>query len=263
MPMAALPGVALNVALLGPEDGPPVVLLHGATETFDVSWRRQVPALARHHRVIGPDLRGHGASTNPADRLDLREMADDIVALLDHLDHPSAHVVGFSGGASVALFMALRAPDRLRSLTLISNNFRRDRARAAAGFWDPEHIAARDPHWLGAMARWHAVPPATLLGWWAAEDALRPAFEPSDLAAIRTPTLVVAGDRDAVVPLDESIRLYRALPDARLCVLPGVGHGAPYAGATLLNAALIAFVRQVEVQAHVEAEADRARSAPE
>lgn len=246
MPQVELPGVALHVALDGPADGAPVVLLHGATETFEVSWRRQVPALARHHRVIGPDLRGHGRSTNPADRLDLRQMADDVAALLDHLGHPTAHVVGFSGGASVALFLALRAPARLRSVTLISNNFRRDEARAAAGFWDPERIARRDPHWLGAMARWHAVPPETLLRWWAEEDALRPAFAPADLATVRTPALVVAGDRDPVVPLAESVRLYEALPDARLCVLPGVGHGAPHRGAALLNLALLEFLRAVE-----------------
>lgn len=246
MPLVELPGVVLHVALHGPSDAPPVVLLHGATETFDVSWRRQVPALARHHQVIGPDLRGHGHSTNPADRLDLREMADDIAALLDHLGHESAHVVGFSGGASVALFLALRAPHRLRSVVLVSNNVRRDEARAASGFWRPERIARRDPHWLGAMARWHAVPPETLLGWWEAEDRLRPAFGPGDLDAVRMPALVVAGDRDPVVPLAESVRLYEALPDARLLVLPGVGHGAPHRGAALLNLALLDFLRAVE-----------------
>lgn len=246
MTLVDLPGVTLAVAQSGPEDAPPIVLLHGATETFEVSWRRQVPALARHHRVIGPDLRGHGRSSNPADRLDLRQMADDIADLLDHLGLATAHVVGFSGGASVALFLAVRAPERLRSVTLISNNVRRDRARAAAGFWDPERMAVRDPHWLEAMAKWHRVPPATLLGWWAAEDPLRPAFEAHDLATIDVPALVVAGDRDPVVPLDESLFLYRSLPDARLCVLPNVGHGAPHRGAALLNLTLLDFFRAVE-----------------
>lgn len=237
----ALPGLRAAYEELGPPDGPPTVLLHGATETFRVSWKKLAPRLAEDRRVIGMDLRGHGGSGNPAGRLDLRTMADDLRDLLDALGVERADVVGFSGGASVTLFTALRHPARLRSMTLISNNFQRDEARLAAGFWDPERIRDKDPLWLDAMARWHRVPPETLLGWWDEEDRIRPAFAPEDLAGVRVPALVAGGDRDRIVPFGQTVKLFRALPDARLLILPGVGHGAPHRAPALLEAALRDF----------------------
>jgi pimeloyl-ACP methyl ester carboxylesterase len=237
----------------GAEDHPPVVLLHGATETFAVSWRKQVDVLARRYRVLGVDLRGHGRSDNPAGKLDLRQMADDVAALLDVLEIDTAHVCGFSGGASTSLFLARRHPQRLRSATLISNNFARDEARQAAGFWDPDRITARDPLWLKAMDEWHGVAPEQLLAWWKEEDRLRPAFSVEELATIDVPTLVVAGDRDPVVPLEQSLALYQALPRARLLVLPGIGHGAPHRAPELLNAALDAFWTRIESDRPLEA----------
>lgn len=246
MPIAHLGAVALAYEDLGPRDAPPLVLLHGATETFRVSWKRLIDPLARRHRVIGADLRGHGGSDNPAGALDLRQMADDIAALLDHLSVPTAHVAGFSGGGSTALFFGLRHASRARSLTLISNNFERDEARQARDFWSPEAIRRRDALWLKGMAAWHTVDPETLLGWWEAEDRLRPDFTPAALAALQMPVLVVGGDRDPVVPLAQSVKLYQALPDGRLAILPGVGHGAPHRAPGLLEAIMTAFVAEVE-----------------
>ena len=246
MPIIPLPGLDMYYEEHGPKEAPPVLLLHGATETFAVSWRKQVEPLSRAHRLLGADLRGHGRSDNPAGKLDLRQMADDIASLLDALELDSAHVCGFSGGASTALFMAMRHPARLRSATLISNNFARDEARQAAGFWEPEKITARDPLWLRAMDEWHGVAPEQLLAWWKEEDQLRPDFRLEEFSEIEVPTLVVAGDRDPVVPLEQSVALFQALPRARLMVLPGIGHGAPHRAPGLLNQALADFWSRVE-----------------
>lgn len=249
MPIAQLPSVDLGFEDLGPSDAAPLVLLHGATETFRVSWKRLIEPLARRYRVIGVDLRGHGRSSNPAGALDLRQMADDIAALLHHLEVPTAHVAGFSGGGSTALFFGVRHAARARSLVLISNNFERDEARRGRDFWSPDAIRARDALWLKGMAAWHRVPPETLLGWWEAEDRLRPAFTADELAALQLPVLVVGGDRDPIVPLDQSVRLFRALPQGRLAILPGVGHGAPHRAPELLEQLLSAFVDDVEAAA--------------
>lgn len=254
MPTAALGALDLHYERpAGPADDrdglpnrPPLVLLHGATETFRVSWRRQLPFLTTRFDIIGPDMRGHGRSSNPAGELDLRRMADDVVDLLDHLRIDTAHVCGFSGGASTALYMALRRPERLRSAVLIANNFELDEARLDSGFWDLERIRERDALWLDAMRRWHAVPPETLIGWWADEDRRRPALSHADLAGISLPVLVVAGDRDPIVPLRQSIALFEAVPDSELLVVPGVGHGIPHGGGRLLGTALAGFIEDVE-----------------
>lgn len=248
MPILALPNLDLYHELHGPPDAPPLVLLHGATETFQVSWKRLIEPLAERFRVIGIDMRGHGRSTNPAGALDLRQMADDVADGLEALGMPTAHICGFSGGASTALFFGLRHPHRARSLVLISNNFARDEARLKGDFWSPDAIRQRDALWLKGMAAWHAVPAETLLGWWEAEDRLRPDFTPAELAALRMPVLVVGGDRDPVVPLDQTIRLFRALPNGQLAILPGVGHGAPHRASDWLDVMLGAFIDGVEAE---------------
>ena len=241
MPHAALSTVNLYYELHGAPDAPPLVLLHGATDTFRSGWNKQIDPLSKHHRIIGVDLRGHGQSDNPAHALDLRTMADDLRELLDHLgyfahdeerraDNSSGPVAmcGFSGGASVALFFAVRHNALLDRLILVSNNMQRDEARLARGFWNAARMQREQPGWWRFMQQAHKhTNAATLLHWWEEEDRQRPNFAPAELAHVNTPALVIAGDRDDIIPLDQSLALFRSLPHAQLAVLPGIGHGAP------------------------------------
>ncbi|MGI3779834.1 MAG: alpha/beta fold hydrolase [Janthinobacterium lividum] len=93
-------------------DGPPVYLLHGFPETW-FGWRKQIAVLAEHHTVVAPDLRGYGATDKPASGYDKRTMAADVVALMDHLGHPRAAVVGHDRGARVATRLVKDHPDRV------------------------------------------------------------------------------------------------------------------------------------------------------
>ncbi|MGK5557918.1 alpha/beta fold hydrolase [Actinomadura kijaniata] len=113
-------GVTLEVQDGG--RGPAVLLVHGYPDTHAL-WRHQVPALnAAGYRTIVPDLRGFGASDRPADpaAYDLAEHVADLLGILDRLGVPSAHLVGHDWGASIAQLVAGGAPDRVRSLTLLS-----------------------------------------------------------------------------------------------------------------------------------------------
>jgi pimeloyl-ACP methyl ester carboxylesterase len=247
MPVAALPDVDLYYELHGPAAAPPLLLIHGALETFHSGWRKQIPLFSQTYRLIGPDLRGHGHSNNPANQLDLRQLADDMKHLLTHLGYETAHVCGFSGGGSVALFMAVRHLACLRSLTLVSHNFELDQVRTGASqFWNPERIAREEPRWWAFMQENHRSDIPQLLGWWAAEDTLRPNFAPPDLAPLTVPTLVMGGDSDPIVPLAQTVKLFENLPGARLCILPGVGHGLPSRRPELFNRILLDFLESVE-----------------
>jgi pimeloyl-ACP methyl ester carboxylesterase len=219
-------------------------------ETFLTSWRRHVVLLADRYRIIGPDLRGHGRSPNPSARLDLREMADETVALARSLGCDRAHVAGFSGGASVALFIAHRHLPFVKSLALVSNNYRRDRVRtdARVGFWDADRIERANPEWWRRLQTLHAIDPRRLLKWWEEEDPHRPNFTDAEIAAIDVPALVVAGDRDPIVPLDQSVALFRALPNARLAVLPGVGHLSPRLMPDAFDAIFARFLAEAEAR---------------
>ncbi len=244
MPIAHLSTVDLYYELHGDPETPPLVLLHGAAETFRSGWRRQLQAFCQHYRVIGVDLRGHGRSNNPADRLDLRQMADDIRELLGHLGYASAHVCGHSGGASTALFLAVRHLDCLRSLILVSNNFELDQARAALDFWNPERIRREQPRWWEELERLHPDP-ERLLRWWAEEDVQRPDFRPRELQHIHVPTLLLNGDRDEIIPLDQTVKLYRILPNARLGIVPGARHHLPLRRPQVFNLLVLEFLERV------------------
>jgi haloacetate dehalogenase len=83
-------------------NGPVVVLLHGFPET-SFAWRFQIPALAEKFRVIAPDLRGYGETDKPASGYDKRNMAQDLIALLDELGIEKIALVGHDRGARVAI----------------------------------------------------------------------------------------------------------------------------------------------------------------
>ncbi|MYN29452.1 alpha/beta fold hydrolase [Duganella levis] len=100
--------------------GAPVVLLHGFPET-NFAWRFQIPELAKHYRVIAPDLRGYGETDKPAGGYDKRNMARDLVELLKVLDIPKIALVGHDRGARVATRFAKDYPELLDRLVVMDN----------------------------------------------------------------------------------------------------------------------------------------------
>lgn len=246
MPVARLPQLDMYYESHGSAEATPLVLLHGALETFNSGWQNQVSTLSQAYPILGLDLRGHGRSSNPAGNLDLRQLAGDIQSLLRHLGHEKIHLMGFSGGASVALCFAATYHEYLSSLMLVSNNFEQDNIRVDGNFWDAERVKREEPRRWALLNEMHDLPVEMLLRWWADEDALRPDFEPADLALIDVPTLVMAGDRDPIVPLQQTMDLFTSLPDAHLCILPGVGHGIPQRRPDAFNQIILDFLKGVE-----------------
>jgi len=110
----------VDIAYSSGGNGPPLVLLHGFPQTRAM-WAHIAPALAQSRTVICPDLRGYGASGKPADvaSYSFRAMGSDILALMDHLGHDSFDLVGHDRGARTAHRIALDAPARITSLTVM------------------------------------------------------------------------------------------------------------------------------------------------
>lgn len=102
----------------GPEDGPPLVLLHGWVYDGLVTWHRVVPLLARTHRVYVIDLRGHGKSARIRGRVNVEDMADEVSGVMDALGLGTVPVVGYSMGGMVAQALAYRYPGRIDRLVL-------------------------------------------------------------------------------------------------------------------------------------------------
>jgi pimeloyl-ACP methyl ester carboxylesterase len=109
--------IRLHVAEAG--DGDPVVLVHGWPQHW-YCWRRVIPLLSADHRLLCPDLRGFGWSDAPRTSYAKRELADDLIAMLDALGLERVRLVGHDWGGFVAFLVALQAPERVSSLLALS-----------------------------------------------------------------------------------------------------------------------------------------------
>ena len=230
--------------------GPPVVLLHGATSSGRGDFAAQIPFLAASFRVFVPDARGHGATRwDAANGLEAAWLVDDLRAFADVLGLETFHLVGFSMGAMTALGFAVRWPERLRTLALVGISPQREpRASVARRLMDPVRIERDDPAWAADLTRRHA--PVQGGGAWqrllpavAGDVASQPSLTPRELRAVTPPTLVVCGDRDPFVPVDQAWGLARQVRAGRLFVAPDCGHQVMAHQPTLFNEALAGFHR--------------------
>lgn len=105
-----LPGLRMHIAEVG--DGPPLLLLHGFPQHW-WAWRRVIPALAEHYRVICPDLRGAGWTDAPPDGYTSDQLVADVVALLDTLQLEKVNILGYDWGGQVGYRVCLAHPDRV------------------------------------------------------------------------------------------------------------------------------------------------------
>jgi pimeloyl-ACP methyl ester carboxylesterase len=219
-------GVELYVEECGA--GEPLLLLHGLTGTgSDFQHVFDLDALAETHRVIAPDARGHGRSTNPPPAFTFRRCALDVLALLDALGVERARAIGVSLGANTLLHVATEQPARIHTMVLVSGTPRfpeptRAALRAAAA-------AARSPDEWAAMRARHGYGDAQIAALWQlprsfAEDPTDMSFTPERLARVTARTLVVSGDRDPLYPVELAVELFRGIDRASLWVVPGGGH---------------------------------------
>src|SRR4051812_42316675 len=136
----------LDVALEMTGDGPPLLLLHGASSGRD-DFAAQLPLLGSVFRCYLPDARGHGATRwDAADGFRYGWLVDDALALADALGLGTFHLLGFSMGAATALGLAAARSDRLRSLVLVGVSAEREpRGSVARRLFDPERLAREEP----------------------------------------------------------------------------------------------------------------------
>jgi len=202
--------------------GEPVLLLHGGLSDSDLLLEPLEPALADRFRVVAFDRRGHGRSADTDAPFHYDDMATETIAVIDKLIVGPAHLVGWSDGGNVALLVALRRPDLVRSLVLIGSNYHFDSAEPAAstGSGPPrfirERYAERSPdgadHFAAVFEKSRAM--------WTAE----PTLTTEDLRRIAAPALVLVGDDD-LMTLAHTASLYESLPIGQLAVVPGASHG--------------------------------------
>ncbi len=245
--------------------GPPIVLLHGAGGSHTV-WNSVLPLLAPEFRVIAPDLRGHGRSPNPpGSTYSFEELSGDVLRLLDGKSLDSVHWVGLSGGALLALRLALDHEPRTRSLTMISGAAYTDRhTRAIADRWaetrekeGADAFALRllkdlyYPDWIEAHleiadelreeVQHRDYGPAVAWG-----RSLSTFDEKNRIATIKVPTLIVQGMDDQVVDASHGRILRQSILHAQIRILAQTGHLVPVERPTETAEAIRVLVREAE-----------------
>jgi pimeloyl-ACP methyl ester carboxylesterase len=106
--------------------GDPVVLLHGAFMTITNNWTGWIDELSKTRKVIAVEMQGHGRTADIPRDITYENLAGDVAALLDHLKIPRADLIGYSMGGAVAMQCAIRHPDKVRKVVVISSRFRHD-----------------------------------------------------------------------------------------------------------------------------------------
>jgi len=223
--------------------GPPVILLHGGEGSAD-DWGDQVPALvASGRRVVVIDSRGHGRSTRDKRPLGYELMESDIIAVMNALNIDKAGVVGWSDGAILGLIMAMKDPARVTKVFAFGANMDLN------GFNPTGAVAPILPRVTALLKDDYLKISPTPDGYDAlARDVLamqlnQPNYTPADLARIRGPDILIAdGEHEEFILRQHTQYLARAIPGAKLLILPGVSHFAPLQDPDGFNRAVLDFL---------------------
>ena len=250
-----------------PEDQADALLLIMGLGANATSWEMQLPAFSREYRTIAFDNRGSGRTDKPQSPYTIPQMADDAAALLDHLGIASAHVFGMSMGGMIAQEMALRHPQRVRTLVLGGTMAGGPNAVMAGPqliqqwastallpleqaienglrFLYSEEFIARNHERLvrRALDLAYLQPPLHAVQRQVMAVLQFNTFQ--RLADVTAPTLVISGTADQIVPPENSRILAERIPGAQLIELEGAGHGFLAEKAEETNSTVLAFLRR-------------------
>ena len=231
----------LNIYYQEYGSGRPLILIHGGAVTSNM-WQPFLPSFVPHFRVITPDSRGHGKTNNPNDeQLSYHLMADDVAAFIQALNLSKPLVFGYSDGGQIALEIGLRYPGLTGALVLGATWYKFSETYLnwlkALGFeksgvvkieeiqrnhpnlttlLKTEHVRADDPDYWKTLLKQYSVL------WWAPRN-----YTANDFQKITEPTLILLGDRDEVVELEQAVEMYRFILNAELAILPNGTHTSP------------------------------------
>lgn len=231
-------GVTVPYVAHGDPHGLPLLLLHAWGESLGC-FDALLPLLPETVRALAFDQRGHGDADKPADGYSLVDFADDVEAFMDAVGLESAVLVGSSSGGYVAQQLAVRSPHRVSGLVLVGSP-RSLHGRPAFADEVDRLTEPIDREWVRTSLEWfprfHDVPhwyvedrisdgvrmPAHV--WREALAGLFSAVPPTEAGTVSAPTLIIWGDRDALLSREDEEALSAAIPGSRLVVYEDTGH---------------------------------------
>jgi 3-oxoadipate enol-lactonase/4-carboxymuconolactone decarboxylase len=247
--------ITFHADVSGPANGAPVLLMHCLGSNLHM-WDPQAAALAKRHRVIRMDLRGHGLTEAPPGPYTMEMLAHDALALLDSLGIREAHVGGVSIGGHIAMRVAAMAPDRV--LSLMACDTALDFGGPANWQERMETVATRGIAAIAdaSMGRWvvdqslasskglrRMLLATDPVGWLGCAAALRDADAASIAGRVKCPTTVVVGDRDESTPPAAAQAIHAVIPGSRVVVIAEAAHVPTFEREEAFTRAILAHMK--------------------
>lgn len=207
--------------------GKPLVLIHGGGSTIESNWSAMLPLFAKHYKVIAAEMQAHGHTSDRDAPETFEQDADDVAALLKHLNISKASILGFSNGGSTAMQIAIRHPEIAEKIVVIAGAYLREGFIPGFFGWMESASLGNMPQPL-QDAFLKINPDKAALQNMHDKDAERMRrfrdWKDSDLQAIQAPALIINGDKDVILN-EHALKMSKLIPNAELIILPGV-HGA-------------------------------------
>jgi pimeloyl-ACP methyl ester carboxylesterase len=226
----------------------PILCLHGALGTK--AQLQPFTSLLRQYEVHTLNFSGHGDAGPAHTDLSIPLLAGEVLHYLESRQLRSVPVFGYSMGGYVAMYLARHYPEAISRVATLGTKYHWDAATAAkeTKMLDAAVIEQKVPAFAAALKERHAPQDwkqvlsatATLMQ----GLGRQPALGPEDYTAIRTPCLLMLGDRDTMVSLHETLEVYKALPDGRLAVLPATPHPIEKVDPDLVSVLVQRFINE-------------------
>lgn len=209
-------------------EGEPLVLLHGFTMSHTM-WEGWIEDFSKSYKLIIPDLREHGNSTNPSNEFTHEESAKDIYGLLDLLKIDKFKAIGFSSGGMTLTHMATMDTSRIQAMVLISStSFFPESCREILRSVNYESV---DENWMNNMKKQHPGGEKQIRSLLTQFNNMAYSYDDMNftnpyLSTIKSPTLIIHGDRDVFFPVDIPVNSYKSIPTSYLWIVPNFGHSS-------------------------------------
>ena len=265
--VSATDGTRIHYEVTGRVGRTPVLMIQGLGASKN-AWNLQRIAMATRFRIISFDNRGAGRSDKPTEPFTLEQMADDAIAVLDAAGVETAHVVGASMGGVISQIVAVKYPQRVRSLTLVctacrNHPWRQELLQSWAKTAEEKgmiEVGKEAAQWVMSPRSFRRLVPA--FTWMGPLAALRPRHSfvsqihaildtredlVDQLSTITAPTMVIVGNQDILTPRGDSEEIAERIPNAELVVISGAAHGLMMEHSSTFNKILIEFLQRTEL----------------
>jgi pimeloyl-ACP methyl ester carboxylesterase len=226
-------------------EGEPLVLLHGGVVDARLFEPNLAPLADRFH-VFTPERRGHGHTPDVDGPFTYDLMAQDTIAFLETVVEGPAHLVGHSDGAVTAMFVALRRPDLVRLLVLVSGGFHQNGLLPDARQFDVDEVVASTRAEYGEVSPDGEEHLPVMVRKVAQMTATEPTLAQSALSGIASRTLLMFGDDD-ILSMEHIVAMYEGIPDCELAVVPGTSHFLLQEKPAICNAIIVDFLTKEPV----------------